>query len=276
MPLRERLNILIHGEPKSGKTIFAVRRNPGVLVKDTEGSSKFIRGVKREVVTSMSDMDAVLTRITSGEVNCVVIDTLDELVNNFAMKEVKSKGGDNVKKDGMLSQSGYGTLRVRVLTLLRAYRDAGADVLCVCHSEIEELPNGGKKWTMKLPSDYAREVMGMQDIIGFMEKHRGPDGSETRRLNLEKSAMFDAGYRAVYDANDDKFYHVIPAQIEDPALVDILKAYDDFFDGKTKGFVAKCQNCAKKGQDADATKEVDGLLLCEQCSVKYYELTNKK
>lgn len=272
--MRERLNILVHGEPKSGKTTFAVRRNPGVLIKDTEGSSKFIRGVKREVVTNMADMDAVLARIKSGEVTCVVIDTLDELVNNFAMKEAKAKGGQNVKGDGMLSQSGYGVLRARVLSLLRSYRDAGADVLCICHSEIEELPNGGKKWTMKLPSDYAREVMGMQDIIGFMEKHRGPDGNETRRLNLEKSAMFDAGYRAVYDATDDKFHYVVPPLIDDPALIDILKAYDDFFDGKTAGFVAKCSNCAKKGVDKDAAAEVDGKLFCADCKTKYEELKN--
>jgi len=269
--MRERLNILVHSEPKSGKTTFAVRRNPGVLVMDTEGSSKFVRGVKREIVKEMSQMDNVLARIKSGEVNLVVIDTLDELVNNFAKEEVRRKGGDYVYK-GQLTQPGWGLMRDRFLTLTRSYRDAGADVLTLCHSELVEKPNAGKKWTMKLPSDYAREVMGMMDLIGFLEVHRNADGTQVRRMNFEKTPMYDAGSRSVYDAATDKFYRIVPASIDDPALVDVLKAYDDFFDGKNEGFALKCVNCAKKGVDADAKEEIDGGQYCPTCAAKYREL----
>lgn len=270
--MREKLNILVYGEPKVGKTTFACRRNPGVLILDTEGSSKFIRGVQREVITSLKQMDNVLLRIKSGEVKVVVIDTLDELVNNFAKDEVRRKGGANVQNNGLLTMQGYGVLRDRFLGITRAYQAAGADVLTLCHSEIVENTDGFKKQTIKLPSDYAKEVMGQMDIVGYLEVYRKPDGTNGRRLNLQKAPMFDAGYRAVYDAIADKFQYVIPPVIEDATLVDILKAYDEFFDGKHDGFNAKCSNCLQKGLDADAKKEVDGRLFCEACATRYEQL----
>lgn len=274
--MREHLNILVYSEPKCGKTTFAVRRNPNVLILDTEGSSRFVRGIKREVITSMAQMDGVLARIRSGEVKVVVIDTLDELVNNFAQSEVKKKGGANVQGNGLLTQQGYGVMRDRFLSLTRSYQAAGADVLTLCHSELVENTDGFKKQTIKLPSNYAKEVMGQMDIVGYLEVYRKPDGSNGRRLQLAKTPMYDAGYRAVYDAVTDKFQYVVPSTIEDAALVDILKAYDDFFDGTTEGFAAKCSNCAKKGIDTDAKVESDIGLLCEPCSVKYEAMKNPK
>lgn len=267
--MREKLNMLVYGEPKVGKTTFAVRKNPGVLILDTEGSSRFVRGVKREAITSFAQMDAVLTRIKSGEVKIVVIDTLDELVNNFAQSEVRKKGGNNVQGNGLLTQQGYGVMRDRFLSLTRSYQMAGADVLTLCHSELVENADTTKKQTIKLPSNYAKEVMGQMDIVGFLEVYRKPDGSNGRRLNLQKTPMYDAGYRAVYDAATDTFQYVVPPVIEDAAFVDILAAYDKFFDGTTEGFAAKCSNCAKKGIDADAKRESGVGLLCDGCADRY-------
>jgi len=274
--MREPINILIHGMPKTGKTLFGVRRNPGVLVLDTEGSSKLIKGIKREVINSMSDMDKVLARIKSGEVKMVVIDTLDELINNFGKSEAKSRSSDFVNKLGMLTMPGWGYMRDRFMGITRAYRDAGADVLTVCHSEIVELPNGAKQWKMKLPSDYAREVMGMMDVVGFTEVVKDTDGSKTYRVNFSPSPMFDAGVRAVYDAVEDKLSSPLPEHIDNSALVDLLKAYDDFFDGDGKGYAVKCSNCAKKGTDTDATAEVDGMRLCTVCEARYIKIKSNK
>lgn len=267
--MREKLNVLVYGEPKTGKTTFAVRRNPGVLILDTEGSSRFVRGVKREAITSLKQMDAVLARIRSGEVKCVVIDTLDELVNNFAQAEVRKNGGNNVQGNGLLTQQGYGVMRDRFLSLTRAYQHAGADVLTLCHSELQEQPDTSRKQTIKLPSNYAKEVMGQMDIVGYLEVYRKPDGTNGRRLNLQKTPMYDAGYRAVYDAATDAFQYVVPPVIEDAAFVDLLTAYDRFFDGTTEGFAAKCSNCAKKGVEADAKRESEVGLLCDPCADKY-------
>lgn len=207
---RESINILVYGPPKSGKTTMAVKRNPNVLVLDTEGSSKHVIGIKREVIRNFGQMDLVLNRIKSGEIKSVIIDTLDELVNNFATEEVKKMGGQYVF-NGLLSQAGYGQLRDRFFKIIRSYRDAGADVLTLCHAELVEVPNGGKKWTMKLPSDYAREVLGMMEVIGFMEVVKA-DGKNVHRLNLTPSPMFDAGCRVIYDATNDKDFSILPRQ----------------------------------------------------------------
>lgn len=274
--MREKLNILVHSEPKAGKTIFAVRKNPGVFVLDTEGSSKHVRGIERKVITSMNDMRSILPRIKSGEIKVVVIDTLDELVNNFGKQEVRSKGGHYVQRDGTLSQPGWGFLRENFLKLTRDYRDAGADVLTLCHSELKETPTGGIKWTLKLPSDYSREVMGMMDAIGFLEVYRKGDGTYGRRLNFEKTPMYDAGIRAVYDAVEDKFYNILPPQIEDASLVEILKAYDEFFEGKGEGYVTPCSNCAEKGKKADAVEMVANMNLCKDCVVSYNKVMTEK
>jgi hypothetical protein len=37
----------------------------------------------------------------------------------------------------------------------------------------------------------------------------------------------------------------------------------------------KCSNCAKKGREADATVEVDGMSLCAACEARYKELKNQ-
>lgn len=227
--MRERINVLVHGEPKSGKTTFAVRRNPQVLIADTEGSSKLIKGVQRLPITSMADMDKILAQIKAGTVKVVVIDTLDELVNNFGKEEVRKKGGLYIQPDGTISLKGWGLMRDRFLALTRSFRDAGADVLTICHSELIDLPEGGKKWTMKLPSDYAREVMGQMDVVGFQQVVRKGDGTNVRTMHFEKTPMWDAGTRAVYDAVEDKFTPIIPASIENAAFIDILAAYDKFF-----------------------------------------------
>lgn len=267
--MRERLNILVYGEPKTGKTTFAVKRNPGVKILDTEGSSRFVRGIDREVVTRLDQMDAVLEQVKAGKVKVVVIDTLDELVNNYAQAEIKAKGGNNVQSNGLLTKQGYGVMRDRFLAITRSFQHAGADVLTICHSELIENTDGFKKQVVQLPSNYAKTVMGQMDIVGFLEVYRKPDGTNGRRLNLEKTPMYDAGYRAVYDATADKWFYPISARIDDPCLIDILKAYDDFFDGRTEGFAAKCSNCAKKGVEADAKKEVDNRLFCDPCAEKY-------
>jgi hypothetical protein len=270
--MREKLNILVYGEPKTGKTTFGVRKNPGVLILDTEGSSRFVRGVKREEIKSLSQMDAVLARIRSGEVKVVVIDTLDELVNNFAFAEVKKRGGPNVQSNGLMSQQGWGVLRDRFLGITRAYQHAGADVLTLCHSELIEGADGTKKQVVKLPSNYAKEVMGQMDLVGFIEVYRKSDGTNGRRVNFQKTPMYDAGARSIYDATEDKFYNVVPAQMEDAALVDILAAYDAFFDGSNAGFSVKCVNCEKKGIATDAKAEIDGLTLCGECETRYREI----
>jgi hypothetical protein len=276
--MREKVNVLVHGAPKSGKTTMAVRRNPGVLIADTEGSSKLIKGVKREAITSMADMDRILTRIKSGEVTVVVIDTLDELVNAYGKDEVRRKGGGYIAKDNLLSMQGWGFLRDRFLNMTRAYRDAGADVLTLCHSELVEVPEGGKKWTLKLPSDYAREVAAHMDVIGFLQVEKAPDGSNVRRLHLEKSPMYDAGVRSVYDASEDKFYNILPPVMENAAFVDILSAYDKFFAGEGAGFIVipNCENCAKTGAVKESAGEVDGHRYCVDCLARHPKLTNSK
>lgn len=270
--------MLVHGEPKTGKTTFGVRRNPGVLILDSEGSSKLIRGVKREAITSMADLDKVLARIKTGEVQTVVIDTLDEIVNNFAKEEVKKRGGEFVNKLGMLTLPGWGMMRDRFMAMTRAYRDAGADVLTLCHSELVEQPDKSHKYTMKLPSTYAREVMGMMDAVGFLEVIRDGNGENIRRMHFSKTPMFDAGTRAVYDAAEDRFYEVLPPSIDNAAFIDILDAYDKFFSGEGAGFVVKpnCSNCAKKNVVTEATKETDGMELCDSCFNKYEEIKKSK
>jgi len=274
--IRPKLNILIHGEPKTGKTSFAVRRNPGVLILDTEGSSKLIRGVKREEVKSIGQMKLVLNRIASGEIKMVVIDTLDELVNNFSKEEARRKGGDFVNKLGLLTQPGWGFMRDSFMSLTRSFRDAGADVLTVCHSENEDLPNGGKKMTMKLPSNYAKEVFGMMDVVGFLETVKDENGKNVPRLNLEKSPFYDAGCRAIYDAVEDKWYHALPSFIDNPAFVDIIKAYDTFFEGDGNGFAVKCERCLSKGKISEAIVKTDtDKMYCADC-LKAYEAYKSK
>lgn len=263
--MRTKINMLLHGVPKSGKSLFAVRRNPGVLVADTEGSTRLVKGIKREEITSMDDMGKILKRIESGEVKLVVIDTLDELINNFGKNEAKNKNADFVNKLGLLTMPGWGYMRDRFMEITRNYRDAGADVLTICHSECNVLPNGTKKWNIKLPSDYAREVMGMMDIVGFSEVSRSGEGENKFIVHFAPSAEYDAGVRAIYDAVEDKLSSPLPEYLENAALVDVLKAYDDFFDGDGKGYAVKCEKCRKEGKMTDAIETADnGKAYCAE------------
>lgn len=270
--MRDPINILIHGEPKSGKTTFAARRNPTALIIDTEKSSRLMRGINRHEIQSLKDIDAILARIDKGEVKTVVIDTLDELVNNHLKAETKSLGGDYTRSHNMLAMQGWGYMRERFMDIIRRFQNAGADTCTLCHSELIDKPDGSRKWSMKLPSDYAREVMAMMDAIGFIEKIREQDRF-TYRLHLDKTHTFDAGVRDVYDASDDSFHSILPKYIDNPALVDVLKAYDDFFSGEP----APCHKCRKEGKLVRSECEADnGKSYCVSCLKEYEDYKTSK
>lgn len=268
---RDPINLLIHGEPKSGKTTFAVRRNPKALVIDTEKSSRLMRGLNRYELQAFKDVDSILQKIEKEKLESVIIDTLDVLVGSHLKKETKDLGGDYVRQHNMLGLQGWGYMRDRFEDVCRKFQEVGANVCLLCHSELVQKPDGSKKWTMQLPSDYARQVMGMMDMIGFMEKLPNPKSTSDKdkfiyRLNLEKTHLYDAGTRDVYDVTDDSFHSILPSFMDNPALVDILKAYDDFFAGEP----LPCHKCRKEGKILPSAQEADnGKRYCDSCFKEY-------
>lgn len=221
----KKVNFIVYGVPGIGKTSFSAL-TPNVLVLDTEGSSKHIEGLNRKDIKELREIDDVLFQLKKPEnkIETVVIDSLDEMVNNFAKNEARAKGF--VNKSGNLTLEGYGILRDRFMDLMRKFRDAGVNVCITCHAANEDVPGEGKMWRMKLPSDYAREVMAMMDAVGFLGWHTDNDGKKKRRLYLRPTSSFDAKARGNLDLTTGEHKDILPEFMDDATFGKVLKYYE--------------------------------------------------
>lgn len=222
-------NILIYGSPGIGKTLFAALCPKSVYL-DTEGSARNVTGLNRIEVKSLTDVDSVIAKLRSDptKADTIVIDSLDELVNNYAKTEARAKGFTN--KSGNLTLEGYGILRDRFMAMMRSLRDLGVNVCFVAHAEMVDLPGEGKKWTIRLPSDYAREVMAMMDVVGFMG-WTVKDGVKVRRVFFRPQDTFDAKARGALNAETGEHRDIVPEfmdaeKIGDATLGKLLKLYE--------------------------------------------------
>lgn len=210
----ESLIVLIHGEPKAGKTHLAHTAPTPRLVLDAENGSRFIRGPKTTwdpakdappvpgewdtcvvQVRDFGTLAQAYTWLNSGQhpFRSVILDSLTEI-----QKRCKDQltGTDDV-----ITERAWGQLLVRMERLVRDFRDLTMhptnpiETLIILALSQEK----SGKWRPAIQGGLGVSLPGFVDVIGYLAavENTNDDGTITRNRHLLVSPhpLYEAGDR---------------------------------------------------------------------------------
>lgn len=190
-----KLNMLIYGEAGVGKTWLAgsASRVPSmrnVLYVDAEAGKATLREHPDvEIVpakTWQSYIDIYNALKAGGHsYRTVVLDSLSEILEQCkdrVMVEMKADPENETRDEDIPSIREWGKLQVRLLRLIRLYRDLPMNVIFLAHAERVQLKGGKHKWMPLLNGKLQMKVPQVPDVVLFMYNQE-VDGVQ-RRLML--------------------------------------------------------------------------------------------
>lgn len=206
----EKLNMLIYGEAGVGKTWLAgsASRVPAmrnVLYLDAEAGKTTLRehpNVEILPARRWEDYINVYQALRAGghNYNTVVLDSLSEILEiakDQVMVEMKADPENESRDEDIPSIREWGKLQVRLLRLIRLYRDLPMHVIFIAHAERVQLKSGKHKWMPLLNGKLQMKVPQIPDIVFFMYNQE-VDGQQ-RRLML--TSQTDIAVAKVRGAN---------------------------------------------------------------------------
>ena len=212
------LNFLVYGDPKIGKSTFAIKGGK-VLIADCEAGYRFmgLNGLEGDIaeIQTWEDMGELYKIAKTGGYDVVVIDPINELLEKL-MTKMKSpdrngninkryalisgydttldKNGKEVSRPLIeLTMGGWGMIKSRFKEMLKKFRDANVNVLIVAHTK-EDTHEDVTKKSPKLDANLSKDLMGMMDVIGYM-RMATVNGEKQRIVQFESSETYDAGDR---------------------------------------------------------------------------------
>jgi hypothetical protein len=114
----------------------------------------------------------------------VVLDSLSEILEQCkdqVMVEMKLDPENGERDEDIPSIREWGKLQVRLLRLIRLYRDLPMNVIFICHAERVQLKTGKFKWMPMLNGKLQMKVPQIPDIVFFMYNQE-VDGVQRRLL----------------------------------------------------------------------------------------------
>lgn len=180
----EWLNVLIYGEPGSGKTFLSGTAEDSpltspVLFLDVEGGTSTIRkrkGIDVKKIRTFVDLDQAYDMIVhsikdnSLYYKTIVLDSLSELTDvdmRHIMAEAYNRNPDKVDKD-VPSQREWGKARAHMRTTVRAFRDLPCNVIMTAHSATMQDEGQPTKYFPGFAGKLRTELPGFFDIVGYL------------------------------------------------------------------------------------------------------------
>jgi phage nucleotide-binding protein len=191
----DKLNMLIYGEAGVGKTWLAgsASRVPSmrnVLYLDAEAGKTTLRehpAVEILPCRTWESYIQIFQALKAGGHNygTVVLDSLSEILEQCkdqVMVEMKLDPDNAERDEDIPSIREWGKLQVRLLRLIRMYRDLPMNVIFIAHADRVQLKSGKTKWMPMLNGKLQMKVPQIPDIVLFMYNQE-VDGVQ-RRLML--------------------------------------------------------------------------------------------
>jgi len=183
-----KLRVTIMGQPKSGKSSFAVQ-NPKAIVMDTDNEGTQFLKCFRVSVTDWVTFGQALAELAKPEnkdrFDTIVIDTVDMLWQR-CREYVCNKNGVNHESE----DKGFGRLwdlvRAEFMRAMAFISKNGWGVWLITHTVQKEVKVQGIKrqvTTTTLPANAARVVMAMSDVITYLDVNE--DGTRTLCVKAE-------------------------------------------------------------------------------------------
>jgi len=191
----DRINLLLYGEAGVGKTWLAgsasaVPTMRKVLYLDAEGGAVTLRewpDVEMLRCTQWDDYTRVYHALKAGghDYQTVVLDSLSEINEQNrerVMQEMKLDPENEGRDEDVPSLREWGKMQVRLLRLIRNYRDLPMNVIFIAHAERVKLNTGKQKWMPLLNGKTQMKVPQIPDLVFFMYNQEVE--GEQRRLLL--------------------------------------------------------------------------------------------
>jgi phage nucleotide-binding protein len=244
---RQRLKVLIYGQPKIGKTTLALSA-PKPLLLDFDGGVNRVKPEHRVDTVQISSWDDVIAVLKEdlSPYETIVIDTVGQMME-FMAAYLISNDSRLARGTGDLTLAGYGARNMMFKHFINSVSTLNKHVIFVAH-EVED-KSGKGDLTIKRPDISGKSggsLMRLLCLIGYMQAH----GSK-RTISFNPSEDYYAGntcdldpviqvpdcssnanklFTSIFQRNDEKnadralsleYYHTLLEEIE--ALIALIE-----------------------------------------------------
>ncbi len=229
----KRINALIYGPPKLGKTHFLGtaafdERTAPMALLDFEGGvldvledmPGFGTDLIHVPVRSWDDLNEAYARVEENAegFKSVAIDSISE-THIFALlnilDEEHERREDKGENTDLIQQGDYGTALVQLRRLVRTFRDLPLHTFYTSHSKDEIVTGEGMVKMPSMAGKAATEIPGLMTLIGYLTMDG--EGMRTLLLNPEEYPRHRIGVRAGWGIK-------VPDMIQDPTVTAVLDA----------------------------------------------------
>lgn len=168
LTVKTTLSALIYGQPGMGKTTLALSA-PHPLLLDFDGGVHRVNAAHRVDTVQISKWEEVDEVLQSPEITdyaTFVIDTASKMLSfmdKYIMEKYNAK-----KKDGTLSQPGYGIRKNMFINFVNQVSLMGKSVIFVAH-EREEKNGDEKQIRPEIGASSTGDLIKELDLVGYME-----------------------------------------------------------------------------------------------------------
>jgi len=195
------INMLIYGDSGVGKTLLAsgadgVPEMRNVLVIDMEGGQLSVRKTSYEPdivrVETWKGLEQVYHTLHAGshEYQTVIVDSLTE-ANAFSLAQITTErsGGDELDLDADTPQlQEYGKNMVRILSMLRRFRDLPMNVIFTSLAQVEKQKNGSQLILPDVTGKLAKKIPAVFDNVLYYYVKETDEGEQRCLLTSKTSS----------------------------------------------------------------------------------------
>lgn len=173
------LSMLIYGPPGAWKTSLAQTTNNPITLDFDMGVHRAFNRKSALRLGGWDDInDPAVTKAINGA-GAIVVDTIGRCLDMLSVK-VADESPKNGNRSGGLSMQGWGVLKSRFAFWVNGLRQAGKDIIFLCH-EKEEKDGDDRIMRPDIQGGSYIEVMKFTDLVGYL--HLTRDGKRILDFN---------------------------------------------------------------------------------------------